>query len=247
VGVGRGDDLARPGRLLEPAQLPGRVQRVGDRLHRARRRVLGKHLQHHAWHADGGDPPCPDPSLRYQPLERGARRVGEQPPGRAPLATLPLLRDQVAVQEEQVDVVELHAIQALVQRAFELARQLRRGRVADAVLGRDPHPGRQVPAERLADDPLRLAVAVPRRHVEQADARVDRLADGRHRLLAAGRAPQPPEPAATERQGADRPQPPERPRVHRAGPPGPRLLRVTDRGRLAGSVAANRPVTRGPA
>jgi hypothetical protein len=54
------------------------------------------------------------------------------------------------------------------------------------MLGRDPHTGRQAAAEGLAHDALGFAVAVSGRHVDQGDARLDRLTQGRDGLLMGG-------------------------------------------------------------
>jgi hypothetical protein len=83
------------------------------------------------------------------------------------------------------------------------------------MLRRDPYAFRQPAVERVADDALGLGVSVAGRDIEQVDPGVDRFAQRRDGLVAGRRSPQLAEPAAAERQRADRPQVAEPRHLHR--------------------------------
>ena len=73
---------------------------------------------------------------------------------------------------------------------------------AHAALGRDADAGGKAAVERVADDRLGLSVAVGRREVQDVDAGVDGLTDGRHALLASRGSPDLTNAAAAERKRA---------------------------------------------
>ena len=70
------------------------------------------------------------------------------------------------MQEEKVDALEPHALEALVETAHDIAFDLSSRRRAKPVLGRHSDAGGQPAIECSAHNVLRLAVAVGRRHVE---------------------------------------------------------------------------------
>ena len=111
------------------------------------------------------------------------------------------------MQEEEVDALEPHAREALIEAAHNIAFDLSSRRRAEPVLGRHPDAGGQPAIEGRAHNALRLAVAVGRRHVEQRDAAVDRGAYRRNAFIARGRSPELANPAATEGERTHGPEP----------------------------------------
>ena len=111
------------------------------------------------------------------------------------------------MQEEEVDTLEPHACKALIEAAHNIAFDLSSGRSAKSVLGRYSDASGQPAFEGRADNPLRLAVAVCRRHVEQRDAAVDRGTYRRNALIARSRSPELANPAATKCKHTHRPKP----------------------------------------
>ena len=94
------------------------------------------------------------------------------------------------MQEEEVDALEPHAREALIEAAHDIAFDLSSGRRAKPVLGRHSDAGGQPAIKGRAHNVLRLAVAVGRRHVEQRDAAVDRGTYRRNAFIARGRSPE---------------------------------------------------------
>jgi hypothetical protein len=94
----------------------------------------------------------------------------------------------LAVEDEEVDVVESHPLQTLVERGshrrFDIARFL-----SGMVFGADPHPVRQFALKRLANHLLGLTVPVGGSNIYQGDPTVDGCVKGCHRLVTAGRSP----------------------------------------------------------
>ncbi len=115
--------------------------------------------------------------------------------------------NDVGMQEEEVDTLEPHACKALIEAAHNIAFDLSSGRSAKSVLGRYSDASGQPAFEGRADNPLRLAVAVCRRHVEQRDAAVDRGAYRRDAFIARSRSPELANPAATKCKHTHRPKP----------------------------------------
>src|SRR5690606_3104512 len=96
---------------------------------------------------------------------------------------------------------------------------LRRVRLAQPALGGHAYAVGQLSAERLAHHPLRLAVTVPGGDVDEVDAGVHRLPDGRRGLLPGGGPPDLTQPAATQREYADLAGRAQRPSLHRRALP----------------------------
>jgi hypothetical protein len=111
------------------------------------------------------------------------------------------------VQKEEVDALEPHAREALIEAAHNIAFDLSCRRRAEPVLCRHPDAGGQPTIEGRAHNALRLTVAVGRRHVEQRDATVHRGTYRRDAFIARGRPPELANPATTEGQRAHWPEP----------------------------------------
>src|SRR5262245_35357443 len=88
------------------------------------------------------------------------------------------------MQEEQVDPLEPHAREALLEAAQDVGLDFTRARRAKPVLGCHTNSGRQLAGESLPDDAFRLPAAIGRRHVEKRDAAFDRSTYGRDTFLA---------------------------------------------------------------
>ena len=161
--------------------------------------------------ADAGDAPGADAPVGDEPLAdrdealdiRGPARSGTVDVG----AGVVVVGNDVGMQEEEVDALEPHAREALIEAAHDIAFDLSGGRRAQPVLGRHADAGGQPAIEGRADNALGLAVAVGRRHVEQRDAAVDRGAYRRNAFLARGRSPELANPAATKGERTHRPEP----------------------------------------
>ena len=201
VGVGGCDDLARPGGTREAPQSARGVEQIRDALDVAGPWAVREQSDDGVRLADAGEPPVADAPLGGEPLERRRDGFGDDLGGRRALGPLASKRDPV-MQEHDVNMVELHALQAGVEAFGEEVVDLARRGVANAALGRDADAGGKAAVERVADDRLGLAVAVGRREVQDVDAGVDGLTDGRHALVASRGSPDLADAAAAEREGA---------------------------------------------
>src|SRR5262249_9164660 len=121
----RGDDLAgaaRPGEVLE---LTRRVERVRDALHGGGAGVLCQRWQDAFGNADAGNSPCTDAPVGNESLAHWNEALDVSCPAcRRTIgigAGVVLVRNDVRVQEEQVDPLEPHAREALLKAAYDVA------------------------------------------------------------------------------------------------------------------------------
>ena len=184
-----GDDLARHGRLGEVAHAAGAVEEVCDSLDDVGRRVVADRLSDRRRHADAGDTPGPDAAARLKPLHSRGDFLDIGPPRRREAILVGVVaridvvvRPDIAVEEEDVDVLETHGPEAGVQRRLEPRGGLLGWRAAELTFGRDPDASRRRAGEGLTDD--LFAVEVHRRCVDEVDPRLDRGQHGRYRFPA---------------------------------------------------------------
>ena len=152
-----------------------------------------------------------DQALGDETFEERPHAVDEDPVGRHAGGGLgpcagdeALVRDDIGMQEEQVEPRQPQALQARLDGLPQQGLDALGRRIAQVAFAGDPDAGRQSPAEGLADDQLGLAVAVARREVEQRYARRHRRMDGRDAFLDRRLAPQHAEAAAAQRERRDR-------------------------------------------
>src|SRR4051794_4427545 len=120
------------------------------------------------------------------------------------------------MQEENIQPVHLQQAKAGFNRLAHHAVYPVWRRVAQIALAGDVDSSRQAPAEGLADNPLRLAIAVTRRKIEQIDSSHNPGMDGRDTFLERRLAPQHAQTATAQGQGRDRKQGPEGMQFHAA-------------------------------
>ena len=161
--------------------------------------------------ADAGDAPGADAPVGDEPFAGRNEALDVGRPARCGTvnvgAGVVVVGNDVRVQKEEVDALEPHAREALIEAAHNIAFDLSRGRCAEPVLCRHPDAGGQPTIEGRAHHALRLTVAVGRRHVEQRDATVNRGAHRRNAFIARGRSPELANPAAAKGERAHRPEP----------------------------------------
>jgi len=138
--------------------------------------------------------------LEFRPDDINEHRQRREPAGIRPAPHRVLVRHDVGVQEEQIQVVELQQPQTGLYRLPQDRRDPGAGRISEVALAGDPDTRWQAPAECLAHHALGLAIAIARRHVEQVDPGIDRRPDGGNTLFECSFAPQHAEAAATEGQ-----------------------------------------------
>src|SRR5262245_56191599 len=190
----RGNDLAgvtRPGEVLKLAR---RVQRVRDALHGGWTDFLAQRSKDAFGNTDAGNSPGADAPVGSEPLADWNEVLEISCPARrwaiGVSAGVVAVWNNVRMQEEQVNPLEPHAREALLETTQDVAFYLRCGRRAQSVLGLHANAGRQPALEGSPDDAFSLAVAIGRCHVEQCDAAFDRRTHGRNAFLTGGCSPE---------------------------------------------------------
>src|SRR5690606_31311973 len=159
------------------------------------------------------NPPITDQSLFLQPLKSGDYFGKEQRyPHRARvdeggiILILVIIRANVRMKEKEIDLLSLQRRKTARERLLQPLGHLARMAHAHHAFRCDAQVRRPVAAKGFARRRFRLAPPVKWREVEQGDAALHRLADGRHRLLARCLAPDLAEPATPKRERADGPE-----------------------------------------
>jgi hypothetical protein len=107
------------------------------------------------------------------------------------------------VQEEEVNPVEPHTGQTLIQTPLQQGQDLTGCPVADGTLGRDAYALWQAAPKGLVEYHLGFATTIAGCHIEKGDTRFPGLAHGRHRLRAGSWTPDLPNAATAERESTD--------------------------------------------
>jgi hypothetical protein len=152
---------------------------------------------------DAGDAPGPDAATGDE-LLKGRTHRRDKEAAWCPWGLVGnLIRDDLIVQEEEVNPLEFHAGQALVETPLQQWQNLVGCPVADGTLGRHAHAFRQSAPKGLAEHHLGFATAIAWCHIEKGDARLPGLTHSRDRLLAGGWTPDLTSTATTEGEGTD--------------------------------------------
>ena len=200
--------FAGPSKKLQRA---GRVEQIGDALHRRRSRASAQDPDDRvrvtdACYTPGADQPLANQLFKSGP-NLGDKGVvwGHAVGGVGPARDMPGIRHHVRMEEEQVEPRQAQSLQAAFDRLAQHRLDLGARCIAETAFAGDPHTCRQPAAKGFADDLFGLAVAIARSEIDQIDP-------GRYRLMHRGDtflerrfAPHHAEPAAAQGQGRDRP------------------------------------------
>src|SRR5712691_10848229 len=201
--VGRSDDLSRLGRLVIALHGPRGIEQVGHHLDGRWRRVLVERRDDCGRDPDPGNAPGPNAATGDELLQSRTHRLDKQAVGCPRDLVGARIRDDLIVQEEEVNPVEPHAGQTLVQTPLQQGQDLAGGPVADGTLGRDAYAWRQSAPTGLAEDHLGFARTIAGCHIEPGDASLPGRTHGCHRLVAGGWTPDLPNAATAEGEGTD--------------------------------------------
>src|SRR5713101_2763474 len=181
---------------------PAAVQ-VSHNLDSSWRRIIVERRDDCGRDPDTGDAPGPNAATGDELLKSRTHRLDKQAVGCPRDLVGARIRDDLIVQEEEVNPVEPHAGQTLVQTPLQQGQDLAGGPVADGTLGRDAYAWRQSAPTGLAEDHLGFARTIAGCHIEPGDASLPGRTHGRHRLVAGGGTPDLPNAATAEGEGTD--------------------------------------------
>src|SRR6266851_2160456 len=201
--VRRRDDLPRPGRLFVALHGPRGIEQIGHDLDSSGRRVLVERRDDRRRDPDAGDAPGPDAATGDELLQSRTHRLDKEATGCPRGLVGSRIRDDLIVQEEEVNLLELQTGQALVETPLQQCQDLAGCPVADGTLGRHADAYWQLAPKGLTEHHLGFATTIARRHIEKGDARLPGLTHGRQRLRAGGWTPDLTRPATTEGEGTD--------------------------------------------
>src|SRR5215510_1948363 len=201
--VRRSDDLPRPGRLVIALHGPRGIEQVGHNLDGSWRRVIVERRDDRGRDPDAGDAPGPNAATSDELLKRRTHRLDKLVVGCPRDLVGARIRDDLIVQEEEVNPVEPHTGQTLVQTPLQQGQDLAGGPVANGTLGRDAYAWRQSAPKGLAEYHLGFATTIAGCHIEKGDASLPGRTHGGNRLRAGGWTPDLTNTATAEGEGTD--------------------------------------------
>src|SRR5271169_3889076 len=212
IGARRRHHRARFRRSIEKLQRAGRVEQIGDALHRRWSGAFAEQPDDRVRMPDPGQTPGADQALSDELFEDGSD-IGDKglverhaAGGVGPARDVLRIGHDIRMKEEQVEPRQAQPLEAAFDRSPQCGLDLGARRIAEAALAGDPHPCRQPAIKGLADDLLRLAVAITRGEVDQVDTSGDRVVHRGDAFVERRLAPHHPEPAAAQSQRRDRPE-----------------------------------------
>src|SRR5262245_20394400 len=133
------DDLPRSGRLVMALHGPRGIEQVGHHLDGSWRLGIFERRDDHGRDTDAGDAPGPNPATGDELLKRRTHRLDKQAVGCPQDLVGARIRNDLIVQEEEVNLLEPHMGQTLIETALQQGQDLAGGPVADGTLGRDAY------------------------------------------------------------------------------------------------------------
>jgi len=197
--LGEGDGFAGREWLIEASECSARIEQVRDALDDGGPIFVTEDGTDGGRPTDSRDSPGGGSTFLDDAFEGGSDGFSEEGEWRTTLAA-GAVRDDVAVEDEDIDVIELHALETLGETVREAVVDLRGRRVTELDLGGDPHCVRQFAFECLADHTLGFAITVTGGEIKKRDSGLDGLACGGDRFGSGGFAPDGADAATPERE-----------------------------------------------